>query len=75
MASSFNIFRAARKIASDCEKQASRFEINHLSNPKDAFAEYFQRYDAFLCPVTLISAPPHGLAEYVINDAIDISKV
>jgi hypothetical protein len=26
-------------IASNCEKQAVRFEINHLSNPKDAFAE------------------------------------
>ena len=34
---------------------------------KDAFADYFQRYDAFLCPVTPIPAPPHGLSEYVIN--------
>ena len=34
---------------------------------KDAFADYHQRYDAFLCPVTPISAPLHGLSEYVIN--------
>lgn len=34
---------------------------------KDAFADYFQRYDAFLCPVTPIPAPPHGLSEYVID--------
>jgi aspartyl-tRNA(Asn)/glutamyl-tRNA(Gln) amidotransferase subunit A len=34
---------------------------------KDAFAGYFQRYDAFLCPVTPIPAPPHGLSEFVIN--------
>lgn len=37
---------------------------------KDAFADYFQRYDAFLCPVTPIPAPPHGLSEFVINGNI-----
>jgi aspartyl-tRNA(Asn)/glutamyl-tRNA(Gln) amidotransferase subunit A len=34
---------------------------------KDAFADYFARYDGFLCPVTPFPAPPHGLSEYVVN--------
>ena len=35
---------------------------------KDGFAEYFQRYDALLCPVLPIPAHAHGLSEFVIND-------
>jgi len=34
---------------------------------KDGFAEYFQRYDALLCPVLPIPAHAHGLPEIVIN--------
>jgi aspartyl-tRNA(Asn)/glutamyl-tRNA(Gln) amidotransferase subunit A len=34
---------------------------------KDGFAEYFQRYDALLCPVLPIPAHAHGLSEFVIN--------
>ncbi|GAN77898.1 amidase [Acidisphaera rubrifaciens] len=34
---------------------------------KDGFADYFRKYDAFLCPVTPISAPPHHASEYVID--------
>lgn len=34
---------------------------------KDGFAEYFQRYDALLCPVLPIPAHAHGLSEIVIN--------
>jgi aspartyl-tRNA(Asn)/glutamyl-tRNA(Gln) amidotransferase subunit A len=34
---------------------------------KDGFAEYFQRYDALLCPVLPIAAQPHGISELVIN--------
>ncbi len=41
------------------EQQAERL--------KDQFVEYFQRYDALLCPVTPIPAPAHGLSEFVIN--------
>jgi aspartyl-tRNA(Asn)/glutamyl-tRNA(Gln) amidotransferase subunit A len=41
------------------EQAAERF--------RDVFVEFFQRYDAFLCPVTPIHAPLHGLSEYVIN--------
>jgi aspartyl-tRNA(Asn)/glutamyl-tRNA(Gln) amidotransferase subunit A len=34
---------------------------------KDGFAEYFQRYDALLCPVLPIPAHAHGVLEIVIN--------
>jgi aspartyl-tRNA(Asn)/glutamyl-tRNA(Gln) amidotransferase subunit A len=34
---------------------------------KGAFAGYFQRYDALLCPVIPFTAPPPGLEKYVIN--------
>jgi aspartyl-tRNA(Asn)/glutamyl-tRNA(Gln) amidotransferase subunit A len=34
---------------------------------KDGFAEYFQRFDALLCPVLPIPAHAHGLSEIVIN--------
>jgi aspartyl-tRNA(Asn)/glutamyl-tRNA(Gln) amidotransferase subunit A len=34
---------------------------------KDAFADFFVRYDAFVCPVTPFPAPPHDLPEYVVN--------
>jgi aspartyl-tRNA(Asn)/glutamyl-tRNA(Gln) amidotransferase subunit A len=34
---------------------------------RDGFAEYFQRYDALLCPVLPIPAHPHGLSQIVIN--------
>jgi aspartyl-tRNA(Asn)/glutamyl-tRNA(Gln) amidotransferase subunit A len=34
---------------------------------RDGFAEYFQRYDALLCPVTPVPAHQHDAAELVIN--------
>jgi aspartyl-tRNA(Asn)/glutamyl-tRNA(Gln) amidotransferase subunit A len=34
---------------------------------RDGFAEYFQRYDALLCPVLPIPAHKHGLSEILIN--------
>jgi aspartyl-tRNA(Asn)/glutamyl-tRNA(Gln) amidotransferase subunit A len=34
---------------------------------RDGFADYFQRYDALLCPVLPIPAHKHGLSEIVIN--------
>ena len=34
---------------------------------RDGFADYFQRYDALLCPVLPIPAHAHGLSEIVIN--------
>jgi aspartyl-tRNA(Asn)/glutamyl-tRNA(Gln) amidotransferase subunit A len=35
---------------------------------RSGFAAYFQQYDALLCPVTPVPAPPHDLSELVIND-------
>ncbi|MGY2049367.1 amidase [Methylobacterium sp. JK268] len=34
---------------------------------RDAFAAYFARHDALLCPVTPVPAPPHGLAEFTVD--------
>ncbi len=34
---------------------------------RDSFVDYFQRYDALLCPVTPFSATKHGLADLVVD--------
>ncbi|MGW8972357.1 amidase [Streptomyces platensis] len=34
---------------------------------KSAFSAYFERYDALLCPVVTMPAPPHGRTEYVVD--------
>ena len=34
---------------------------------RDGFADYFQRYDALVCPVLPIPAHEHGATEFVIN--------
>jgi Asp-tRNA(Asn)/Glu-tRNA(Gln) amidotransferase A subunit family amidase len=34
---------------------------------RSAFAGYFQRYDALLCPVCPYPAPPHGRSKYVVD--------
>jgi Asp-tRNA(Asn)/Glu-tRNA(Gln) amidotransferase A subunit family amidase len=34
---------------------------------RSAFAGYFQEYDVLLCPVTPVTATPHGLLELVVN--------
>jgi aspartyl-tRNA(Asn)/glutamyl-tRNA(Gln) amidotransferase subunit A len=34
---------------------------------RSGFAAYFQQYDALICPVTPVPAPPHDLSELVIN--------
>ncbi|MFI5523998.1 amidase [Streptomyces platensis] len=34
---------------------------------KSAFSAYFARYDALLCPVVTMPAPPHGQTEYVVD--------
>jgi len=34
---------------------------------KGAFAAYFQKYDALLCPVIPFAAPRPGLEEYIVN--------
>jgi aspartyl-tRNA(Asn)/glutamyl-tRNA(Gln) amidotransferase subunit A len=34
---------------------------------RDNFADYFQRYDALLCPVTPFPATKHGLKDLVVD--------
>ena len=34
---------------------------------RDSFSEYFQRYDALLCPVTPFPATKHGLDDLVVD--------
>jgi aspartyl-tRNA(Asn)/glutamyl-tRNA(Gln) amidotransferase subunit A len=34
---------------------------------RDGFAQYFQRYDALLCPVTPVPAHAHDASEFIIN--------
>ena len=34
---------------------------------RSAFAEYFSAYDVLLCPVTPVTARPHGLSEHVVG--------
>jgi aspartyl-tRNA(Asn)/glutamyl-tRNA(Gln) amidotransferase subunit A len=34
---------------------------------RSAFAGYFQKYDVLLCPVTPVTATPHGLLELDVN--------
>jgi aspartyl-tRNA(Asn)/glutamyl-tRNA(Gln) amidotransferase subunit A len=34
---------------------------------RDGFAQYFQRYDALLCPVTPVPAHAHDATEFIIN--------
>lgn len=41
------------------EQQAERL--------RDGFAEYFNRYDALLCPVTPVPAHEHGATELIVN--------
>ncbi|MET0702746.1 MAG: amidase [Mycobacterium sp.] len=52
----------------DAEQAADRL--------RDGFAEYFQRYDALVCPVLPIPAHEHGATEFVINgQTVDASYV
>ena len=34
---------------------------------RDGFAQYFERYDALLCPVTPVPAHEHDAAQFIIN--------
>lgn len=38
-----------------------------IERMRDGFSQYFQRYDALLCPVTPVPAHGHDAAEFVIN--------
>ncbi|SIN82526.1 aspartyl-tRNA(Asn)/glutamyl-tRNA(Gln) amidotransferase subunit A [Singulisphaera sp. GP187] len=52
----------------DAEQAAERL--------RDGFADYFQRYDALLCPVLPIPAHTHGATEFTINgQTVDASYI
>jgi aspartyl-tRNA(Asn)/glutamyl-tRNA(Gln) amidotransferase subunit A len=38
-----------------------------MESLRSAFAAYFRRYDVLLCPVTPVTAMPHGLPELTVN--------
>ncbi|KJV26137.1 amidase [Luteibacter yeojuensis] len=38
-----------------------------IEQMRDGFAQYFQRYDALLCPVTPVASHGHDATEFVIN--------
>ena len=63
------IFTIAKRILATPDTALSDFVLAEQAAErlKDGFAEYFQRYDALLCPVLPIPAHAHGLAEFVIN--------
>jgi aspartyl-tRNA(Asn)/glutamyl-tRNA(Gln) amidotransferase subunit A len=37
---------------------------------RSAFAGYFQKYDALLCPVNPMTATPHGAQELIVNGTV-----
>jgi Asp-tRNA(Asn)/Glu-tRNA(Gln) amidotransferase A subunit family amidase len=53
----------SRPEASLGDYVAAQREVERL---RSEFAAYFERYDALLCPVVPIPAPPHDLGEYVV---------
>jgi aspartyl-tRNA(Asn)/glutamyl-tRNA(Gln) amidotransferase subunit A len=63
------IFKIVKRILATPDTGLSDFVLAEQAAErlKDGFTEYFQRYDALLCPVLPIPAHAHGLAEFVIN--------
>jgi aspartyl-tRNA(Asn)/glutamyl-tRNA(Gln) amidotransferase subunit A len=63
------IFRHARLILDTPDTPIADFVAAEqaVERLRDSFAEYFQRYDALLCPVTPFPATKHGLSELVVD--------
>jgi aspartyl-tRNA(Asn)/glutamyl-tRNA(Gln) amidotransferase subunit A len=63
------VFKFASRILATPDPSAKDYiaASQAVEQLKSGFAAYFQRYDALLCPVTPLPAPPHDLAEYVVN--------
>jgi aspartyl-tRNA(Asn)/glutamyl-tRNA(Gln) amidotransferase subunit A len=63
------IFRHAKLILDTPDTPIGDFVAAEqaVERLRDSFADYFQRYDALLCPVTPFPATKHGLADLVIN--------
>jgi len=63
------IFRHGRLILDTPDTPVADFVAAEQAaeRPRDSFTEYFQRYDALLCPVTPFSATRHGLDDLVVD--------
>src|SRR6201999_880130 len=63
------IFRHARLILDTPDTSMADFvaAAQAVERLRDTFAEYFQRYDALLCPVTPFPATRHGLGDLVVD--------
>lgn len=63
------IFRHAKLILDTPDTPIADFVAAEqaVERLRDSFADYFQRYDALLCPVTPFPATRHGLADLVID--------
>jgi aspartyl-tRNA(Asn)/glutamyl-tRNA(Gln) amidotransferase subunit A len=63
------IFRHVKLILDTPDTPIADFVAAELAveRLRDSFAEYFQRYDALLCPVTPFPATRHGLDDLVVD--------
>src|SRR6201991_2526769 len=63
------IFRHAKLVLDTPDTPIADFVAAEqaVERLRDSFADYFQRYDALLCPATPFPATRHGLADLVIN--------
>jgi aspartyl-tRNA(Asn)/glutamyl-tRNA(Gln) amidotransferase subunit A len=63
------IFRHAKLILDPPDTPIGDFVAAEqaVERLRDSFVDYFQRYDALLCPVTPFPATKHGLADLVID--------
>ena len=63
------IFRHARFILDAPDTPMADFVAagQTVERLRDTFADYFQRYDALLCPVTPFPATKHGLKDLVVD--------
>jgi aspartyl-tRNA(Asn)/glutamyl-tRNA(Gln) amidotransferase subunit A len=63
------IFRHAKLILDTSDTPIADFVSAEqaVERLRDSFAEYFQRYDALLCPVTPFPATRHGLNDLVVD--------
>jgi aspartyl-tRNA(Asn)/glutamyl-tRNA(Gln) amidotransferase subunit A len=63
------IFRHAKLVLDTPDTPIGHFVAAEqaVERLRDSFAEYFQRYDALLCPVTPFPATRHGLHDLVVD--------
>ncbi|UEM12549.1 amidase [Bradyrhizobium barranii subsp. barranii] len=68
------IFRHAKLVLDTPDTPIADFVAAEqaIERLRDSFAEYFQRYDALLCPVTPFPATKHGLNDLVV-DGVTVS--